>query len=62
MVLVAESKRWGVKLEDRLGIGLETKTESETVNITPRFLSWVVVVSFIEIKNDGGEHLLGRRD
>ena len=51
-----------MKLEDRLGIGLETKTESETVSIAPRFLSWVVVVSFIGIRNDGGEHLLGRRD
>ena len=26
------------------------------------FLSWVVVVSFIKIRNDGGERLLGRRD
>ena len=40
---VAGIKRWGVKLEGRLGIALETKTESETVSITPRFLSWVVV-------------------
>ena len=52
-----------MKLEGRLGIALETKTESETVSITPRFLSWVVVVvSFIKIRNDGGERLLGRRD
>lgn len=52
----------GSETGGRLGIGLATKTEGETVSITPRFLSWVVVVSFIEIRNDGGEHLLGRRD
>lgn len=51
-----------MKLEGRLGVALETKTEGETVSITPRFLSWVVVVSFIKIRDDGGEHLLGRTD
>ena len=48
-------------MESRLGIGLETTTsESETVRITPRFLSWVVVVSFIEIRKDGGGGVVGK--